>query len=175
MTMRRAVGLLAGAIIAFVVLACSADRAPSPPAAVTDSPSTPQVVESGGASDAARPPPAAASYSGTTIALSIGSYCWSEPGKTAICVDSIGPVTGSIPLTVPPGATVTVPNPVSATAITAANVTAWSGLSSRPIQDGEQVWILGAGVSLLTGRYVVDIGLTYPQGGVSYGLLLDVR
>ncbi len=56
----------------------------------------------------------------------------------------------------------------------------------------EQVWLLNGGTSatltasvtpagltfsadLPPGRYVIDIGLTYPQGGVSYGLLLDVR
>jgi hypothetical protein len=95
-------------------------------------------------------------------------------------------------LSVPAGASISVPNPVSGTAIKGVAITAWSGLGSRPTQASEQVWLLNGGTSTevtasvgatgvsftappAPGRYVVDIALTYPQGGVSYGLYLEVR
>jgi hypothetical protein len=140
----------------------------------------------------AKPPPASATSGGTTVPLGLGTYCWSEPGKSGVCADAIGPVTATQPLTVARGATITVANPVAGSAVNGATLTAWSGLGSRPIQGTEQVWLLNGGTSatlaassnatgltfsadLPPGRYVIDIGLTYPQGGVSYGLLLDVR
>jgi hypothetical protein len=87
---------------------------------------------------------------------------------------------------------ISVANPVQGTPVGAAAVTAWSGLTSMQAQAGQLVWLLGGGSSTLLpvvvaarglefaadlppGRYVVDIALTYPQGSVNYGLLLEIR
>lgn len=166
----------------------AATSTPPAPTAPTPTPEV-RIAPLGGV---AKPPPAAATSGAATLQLGLGTYCWSEPGKSGVCADAIGPVTATQPLTVARGATITVTNPVAGSAINGALLTAWSGLGSRPIQGVEQVWLLNGGTSatltasvtpagltfsadLPPGRYVIDIGLTYPQGGVSYGLLLDVR
>jgi|SRR5581483_410122 len=181
----RTLVLLAAA--ALVAAACGAGG-PAEPTASVVSRGTPAAATPG----SARPPAASAAAGGATAALGIGSYCWSEPGRTGVCVDSVGPVTASQPLSVARGAMVSVANPVQGTPVGSAVVTAWSGLTSMPVQGGQLVWLLGGGSSsllpvvvaasgldfaadLAAGRYVVDIALTYPQGSVNYGLLLEVR
>lgn len=125
--------------------------------------------------------------------LGIGTYCWTEPSRGGLCVDAVGPVTGSQALVVPRGAGVTVANPAAGTTIREGSVNAWQA-PPQPLSTtgAELVWSLQPGtgrrldasvsadrvefgLDLPPGRYVVEIRLFFAAGDVSYGLLAEVR
>lgn len=125
--------------------------------------------------------------------MGTGSYCWSDAGRSGVCADMIGIVTGTKALVAAAGATIAVANPVPGSAAQIARATAYSATGQvLPIQGGEQAWIGAAangtplavtvtsagiefGAALAPGQYVVDVAMQYPQGSVRYGLLLEVR
>jgi hypothetical protein len=171
--------------------ACDSGADASPQAAGTDVPASSTALAPKGA-NAWSPPGATAVSGGQSAALPTGSYCWSAPGGVARCVDAIGPVTKTRALSVNAGATVMVGLAQGASQPKSAAVTAWSGLSARPTQGDEEVWLIGGGSSQqlsaqvtqtgvqfaapsAPGQYVLDVALTFPEGDVSYGLLLQVQ
>jgi hypothetical protein len=126
------------------------------------------------------------------VALGIGTYCWNL-SSGGLCVDAVGPVTGTQTLAVARGTTMSVANPASGMAIREANVMAWQA-PAAPIGSGanELVWSiqpdtgqeLSASVApdgvqfaadLPAGRYVVAIMLFFQGNDVTYGLLLEVQ
>ena len=63
-------------------------------------------ADSGGDSDPssyASPPPVSATVDGSTVPLGLGSYCWTQPSGPGLCADTIGIITGAVPLTVQRG------------------------------------------------------------------------
>ncbi len=198
--MRSATRLLCTIVVAAALAsACGGDSAPTPPGSATEPPPSstggPQGPTSG-AGSTAKPPPAFASGPGRAplIPLGIGTYCWTEPGKTGLCADAIGPVTGTQPLTVARGSMVSISNPVQGSPIQRGSVSAWPAPAQPYATTAtEIVWsVPPAGATVLQasvtatgvdfaanldpGRYTVVIRLFFaPSNDVSYGLLLDVR
>jgi hypothetical protein len=139
-------------------------------------------------------PPAASAVAanGSSVELGIGTYCWNL-GSGGLCVDAVGPVTGTQTLAVERGTMISVANPAAGMAISGASVVAWQA-PAAPIASGanELVWsiqpdtgqemdatVAPDGVrfaaNLPAGRYVVAIMLFFQGNDVSYGLLLDVQ
>ena len=157
-------------------------------------PPTRTPVATGPAGGVAKPPAAfATAPGGARVALGIGTYCWSEPGKTGLCIDAVGPVTGVQALIVTRGGTVSVPNPVQGSVIQKGAVNSWPA-NGPPLTSSatEMVWsfqpgtgtglvglISAGGIDIVAdlppGRYALDIRLVFASGDVSYGLLLQVQ
>ncbi len=140
-----------------------------------------------------RPPALTASAGAQSVAVGLGTYCWTSPGGPGLCADAIGTVTGRAALPVGAGEVVKVSGDLLAAG--ASGVTGWA--APRPtaaLADGDD-WLawspagddpvaleivlsgdtLTFDADLPPGRYVVDMMLVFPQGGASYGLLLDVE
>jgi hypothetical protein len=181
-------------VAALVLLACGDAGATTPTPAPSPS-ATPDLIAMRTAAAArgfARPPDATASAGGSTVRLGIGTYCWSDPAG-GLCVDAIGPVTASQPLTVARGEVITVMNPAAAP-IREAAVDAWPAPAqpSATQTNGDLVWSLAPNTGmrlqstitasevqftadLPPGRHIVQVSLQFSPNDVSYGLLLDVR
>jgi hypothetical protein len=142
-----------------------------------------------------QPPAATASSGAGNVALGLGSYCW-KSGDLGLCADSPGIVTGTVDLAVGRGETVTFGvalaqtefavgdariRPIEGeaaargedwrmwTPTSAAWPGEWSTLELDSVDDG-----LRLTAPLPAGRYLVSLGLTFPQGDALYGLILDV-
>lgn len=162
---------------------------PAPPASQPPAPgpSSPPVF--------ARPPAASAEAGGASVAMGIGTYCWSAAGSNGVCSDAAGPVTGAQELVVSPGGRVDVTTAFPGSEIresVASAIPVSDTTQGKPIATGELVWnfppiggqrlattIQPSGVSFPApaqpGRYVVILMLRPAAGDVAYGLVLDVR
>ena len=176
---------------------------PSDDDSVADPTATPVVItdddsddaDTGGDSDSpsyASPPPVSASVDGSTVALGIGSYCWTQPGGPGLCADSIGPITGPVPLTVQRGDVIELSSTLDlanaeeiiaqlrsepgAPIGTGPEWLAWSPTGERtPIEIERTSGGLRFSADFEPGLYVVSffVGIS-PWGDASYGLLLEV-
>jgi hypothetical protein len=126
----------------------------------------------------------------------VGTYCWTEtaPGATGgagICADAIGVITTPQIFSVPADTTFEVTGfgesePTSGTALV------WpDSIPSQSVGAFAQAWmpegdpqtldvtVDGDSVSFVAdldaGRYVVALGLLFPEGDVQYGLVVEVQ
>ena len=142
-------------------------------------------------------PPAAVARSGaTSVAVGLGTYCWSS-GSVGLCADSPGIVTGTVELEVGRGESVTIGGALAQTqfAVEVAQIWLIEGEAERESDRG-LVWSPWLGewpgesseleveavdgglrfvAELPPGRYLVSLSLRFPQGSASYGLILAVR
>jgi hypothetical protein len=136
------------------------------------------------------PPIVLASADGSSIEMGIGTYCWGGQGQPGLCVDKIGFITKTTPLTVASGGTIVVEHPgtgdFSSVAVTAITATG----QPQDIGNGELAWMpsegtelastldasgLSIAVALDPGSYVLNAFAVTAQGDVSYGLLIEVN
>ena len=140
-----------------------------------------------------QPPALTASAGAASLALGLGTYCWTPPAGPALCADAFGIITGSAALPASSGEAVTVSGAFSVSG--ASVVTGWAiPRPAEPLADGDDwlAWspfdhdpvtleIVQSGdeltfdAALPPGRYVVALFLDFTQGDASYGLLLDVQ
>ena len=142
-------------------------------------------------------PPAAVARSGaTSVAVGLGTYCWSS-GSVGLCADSPGIVTGTVELEVGRGESVTIGGALAQTqfAVEDARIRPVEG---EPAERGDDwlMWTPTPGAwpgewseleieavdgdlrfvaNLPPGRYLVSLFVRFPQGNASYGLILAVR
>ncbi|HJM75397.1 MAG TPA: hypothetical protein QGI71_06000 [Dehalococcoidia bacterium] len=142
-------------------------------------------------------PPAATARSGaTSVAVGLGSYCWTS-GGAGLCADSPGIVTGTEDLEVSRGEAVTIGGAFAQTefALEDARIrpiegeaaeeaeewrmwtptmatwpSEWSALELEAVDGGLRLI-----ADLPAGRYLVSLALSFPQGDAGYGLILDIR
>lgn len=141
-----------------------------------------------------RPPALTASAGAQSVAVGLGTYCWTSPGGgSALCADVFGIITGLTALPASAGEAVTVHGDLLVAR--ASGVSGWAiPRPAEPIADGDDwlVWGLSPDdrvtleialsgdtltfdADLPPGRYVVALFLDFRQGDASYGLLLDVQ
>ncbi len=179
-----------------------ADPSPTPLPSVVGLPpvSLPPVVATavGGSTPtptgAGEPPGGSASAGGATVALGLGSYCWTPPAGPGLCADAVGIVTAPGSLAVAAGGSLGLGGPLLAATVEARSATAWPR-PDAPVASGDDwaawtPWSAGVGTTGETlavdleagtpaapaapGRYLVSLAVTFPQGDALYGLLLDV-
>jgi len=198
------IAIAVGAATVLLFAACSdgeGDSTPTPEAATATAsvPLTEIATVTGGGTDPSElkgPPPLMASGAGVEGPIGVGTYCWSEKspgasGGAGICADAIGIITTPQIFAVPAGTTFEVTGfdefqPTSGTAL------AWPGsIPSQSVGAFAQAWmpegdsqsldvsVGGEAVSFVAdlepGRYVVALGLLFPEGDVQYGLVIEVR
>ena len=161
------------------------------PAVITDDDS--DDADAGGDSDPpsyASPPPVSASVDGSTVALGLGSYCWTQPGGPGLCADSIGWITQVEPFEVAQGDAITLASDLDLAnasslqvQVFAAGTAVGSGSDWTAWHpEGETIqldFVRGPqGLLLRTDldprRYVIGVFVRVPQGDAAYGLLLEV-
>lgn len=146
------------------------------------------------ADTAGEPPAGSASAGGASVALGLGSYCWTSPAGPGLCADSVGVVTAPGSLTVAAGGSVRLGGPLLAAAVDMSSATAWAR-PDAPIASGGDwaAWApwggssgaVGATLALdleggalsapaAPGRYLVSLSVSFPQGDALYGLLIEV-
>lgn len=139
----------------------------------------------------AAPPSATAGHNGATVAMGIGSYCWSAPGAPGICRDMASPVTGTQALAVTPSGKVDVVMSIVPSTVTEVAANSYAATGTPQALNNELTWnIAPTGGQALTastsggisftapatpGRYVVTLFLRAGGNDVSYGILLEVR
>lgn len=194
----RLLAVLVASTVALTLAACASSDEPTATEGAGSLLTDIATVEGGGTSpsDLTGPPDAIARTGDLEGALGRGSYCWTEtaPGATGsagICADSIGIITTAQVFVVEAGATIEVTGfgpfaPSGGTAL------AWAPTSDGDAVDtdllawppeGDALTLsseIGSGVVAFTadlepGRYVVSLGLLFPEGDVQYGLVLDVE
>ena len=142
----------------------------------------------------AEPPAASASDGAATVALGLGSYCWTPPAGPGLCADAIGVITAPSSLRVATGDSLLLGGPLLAASVEAWSATAW--VRDAPVARGDDwlAWVPWSGstdpvgqplaldldASALTaparpGSYLVSLSVSFPQGDATYGLLLEVE
>ncbi len=156
---------------------------PSPDATLTPAPLPP--VEAFG-----QPPPVSLEIGGQAQPGGLGTYCWTEPDRGGLCVDTQGVPTATQPLTTS--------SPFTARfrfdpdlPPTTASLKVFQALPSRSLEgEGEQVWWeFGSGptfeltpglqaeldLDLVPDLYVFRLFLTWEaRGDAAYGFLVQV-
>ncbi len=143
-------------------------------------------------------PPAAIARAGSaSVAMGLGSYCWSS-GSVGRCADMVGPITGRAALQVGRGETVTIGGQLTQTEFIVERARIRS-VEGEPAYEGED-WLawtpaahdwpgewsvleldavdegLRLTAELPAGRYLVVLSLSFlPHGSAGYGLILDVQ
>jgi hypothetical protein len=193
---RALLGVVTVMALAMLVLGCSgeeADGAPDP----TSTDAAGEIAPSAGPQDTATPPPlpdfsaseppgTTGTAGGVTVAMGIGTYCW-----TNLCVDKIGPITRDA-LEIAPGDAVVVVIPDDAPPLNEMSVIAFPAVEPQELDNGETAWrpdydngvtltpeTAGSEVSIVAdlepGTYVLSVGMFFNPGDVQYGVVLVVR
>jgi hypothetical protein len=137
-------GLIAGASL--LLIGCdgtdAADPESTPAVIATVEDSRDNSPTNGGGIEPANPdsPPAGVlGSSGGSVALGLGSYCWSPPqasGNPAICADAIGIITNVADLPVTAGETLTITGDLSWPPMSIAIASLWT-ISGEPVTSGD--------------------------------------
>jgi hypothetical protein len=135
-----------------------------------------------------RPPAAIAAADGQELPMRRGAQCWTDASGERTCADPFGVVTGAERLSLTRGEPVRIAGPLAEAPVRRiggnvyaldgapqqrGNVLVWEDTSiAQRLEDVRRPLVV---LDVGPGRYALELKVSFAQGEVAYGVLLDVR